>query len=492
MEEHKRGGFAGGVMKLVAGRGLSIAISLGTAPIVARLFAPGDFGIYGVIVAVGTWITSFACLGYFQAIPLTSDRWEMRALLRLCGLITLVLVGLSLLVPWAGRDLLIRLLGEPAAGPFLWFVPLFFLLNSLANITEHSLSRLERFGGLALFNFAVTNLTRLLTIAYGVLVGAGALGLILGNLAGLGGALLLGAAVLLPALRSPGPAPEQPWTLVRVARRHSQFPRVQMWNWVLAATSQSLPVLLLGGFFGAAVAGMFVYARNIILMPKNLLSTSVAQVFYPQGAREWEQGGSLGQSIRRSLKLLVLTTSFPAVLLALLGPVLFAVVFGERWREAGVYAQILSPWMFMEIVATPIALVLLITRRAHLALIYNLVLVVVRVGALVAGGLWAGSRVALLIFSLGSTAVMLHQLIYCLRLGGAGVREPAGLLLREAGRSLALLIPLALPAWWGLLPGWLVLVLAAAAAAIHFGLLLGREPMVRRELDRLLGRKERG
>ncbi len=475
-------------MKLVAGRGLSIAISLGTAPIVARLFAPGDFGVYGVIVAVGTWVTAFACLGYFQAIPLAGDRGEMRALLRLCGLITLVLTGLCLLLPWAGGDLLIRLLHKPGAGPYLWFVPLFFLLNSLANITEHSLSRLQRFGSLALFNFAVTNLSRLFTIAYGVLVGAGALGLILGNLAGVGGALVLGAAVLLPALAGPGPPGERPWTLARVARRHRQFPRVQMWNWVLSATSHSLPVLLLGGFFGAAVAGMFVYARNIILMPKNLISTSVAQVFYPQGAREWDQGGDLGQSIRRSLKLLVLTTSFPAVLLALLGPVLFAVVFGERWREAGVYAQILSPWMFMEIVATPIALVLLITRRAHLALAYNLVLVVVRVGSLLAGGLWAGARVALLIFSLGSAAVMLHQLWYCLRLGGAGVREPVGLVLREVGRSLLLLLPLALGAWWGLLPGWLVLVLSAAAAAWYFALLTGREPMLRRELERLWGR----
>ncbi len=488
MDEQKRGGFTGGVMKLVAGRGLSIAISLGTAPIVARLFAPGDFGIYGVIVAVATWITAFACLGYFQAIPLARDHWEMRALLRLCGLTTLVLTGLCLLLPWTGQDLFIRLLDKPGAGPYLWFVPLFFLLNSLANITEHSLSRLERFGGLALFNFAVTNLTRLFTIAYGVLVGAGALGLILGNLAGLGAALILGAMVMLPALATPGPPPERPWTLGRVARRHSQFPRVQMWNWVLSATSHSLPVLLLGGFFGAAVAGMFVYARNIILMPKNLISTSVAQVFYPQGAREWEQGGALGRSIRRSVKLLVLTTSFPAVLLALLGPVLFAVVFGDRWREAGVYAQILSPWMFMEIVATPIALVLLITRRAHLALIYNLVLVVVRVGSLALGGLWFGARLALVVFSLGSAAVMLHQFVYCLRLGGAGVREPAGLVLREAGRSVALLLPLALPAWWDLLPGWLVLVLAAGAAALHFSLLVGREPMVRRELERLLGR----
>ncbi|MBK6912263.1 MAG: hypothetical protein IPH11_00740 [Ignavibacteriales bacterium] len=38
-----------------------------------------------------------------------------------------------------------------------------------------------------------------------------------------------------------------------------------------------------------------------------------------------------------------------------MGPQIFAFVFGERWREAGVYSQYLTPWLLMNFVLSPIS-----------------------------------------------------------------------------------------------------------------------------------------
>lgn len=479
------GSFTSGIFKLVASRGLSLVIALGSAPVVARLFSPADFGIYGVVTAVGTWLASFACLSYFQAIPLASGRGEIRALIHLCLLLTLALFGISLVIPWAGADLLSRWLESPSARPFLWFAPFLFLLNSLASVAENTLSREQRFGSLALFNFATTNFTRLFTIAWGLAIGTGALGLIVCNLAGLAAALVIAGIALRPILAGDA-APA--CTMLQAARRHKKFPKVQMWNWVLDATSQSFPVLILGAYFNPAVVGLFVYARNIILMPRVLLSASVSQVFYPQGAREWEENQTLANSLARAMKIMTSTAVFPCLIIGLLAPVLFELAFGARWREAGVYAQILSPWMFTAIISAPVSLVLLVTNRAHLALRYNMAMLGVRVGGLALGGWLEGPRMALFFFSLGSAVVLAHQTCYCLRVGGAGLERPLKLLGAELLRSGAAAAPAAILYWMGG-PGWAVLGLAALGGGLHYLLLIRREEVVRRELGRLWGRK---
>jgi O-antigen/teichoic acid export membrane protein len=44
-----------------------------------------------------------------------------------------------------------------------------------------------------------------------------------------------------------------------------------------------------------------------------------------------------------------------ALVLLLVGPALFRVVFGPAWEPAGRYAQLLSPYMFFAFVASPLA-----------------------------------------------------------------------------------------------------------------------------------------
>ncbi len=471
--------FISGILKLVAGRGISLAVALVTAPIVARLFSAADFGIYGVIVAIGTWLVSFACLGYFQAIPLASTRVEMRALVRLSVLLTLILFGISLFIPWLGSDLLAGWMDSPSSQPFFWFASFLFLLNSLSSIAEYTLSREQRFGRLALYNFTTANVTRLLTIAWGVFIGAGALGLLVCNLAGLAVALIIAGITLRPVLfvSDGGSA----CTMKQVARQHEQFPKMQMWNWVLAATSKSFPVLILGAFFGPAVVGYFVYARNIVFSPITIFSSSVSDIFYPQGAKEWKEQRTMSRSLNRALKILIRTTVLPCFIIGALAPVLFELVFGDRWREAGVYAQILVPWLFMELVSGPTGLVFLIRKKANLALIYSVILVVVRVGSLALGGWLGGARLALILFSLSSTAVLLHQTYYCLRMMDFGLKKPIKLMAEELLFSAATTLPAALLFWFRG-SSWFVLGLVVLCGGLHYLILIRREKTILHEL----------
>jgi len=58
--------------------------------------------------------------------------------------------------------------------------------------------------------------------------------------------------------------------------------------------------------------------------------------------------------------------------LMLFAPQLFAIVFGDDWREAGVYALILSPWMALNFITSPLSQLPLVVGQQGRAFLYGL------------------------------------------------------------------------------------------------------------------------
>ena len=59
----------------------------------------------------------------------------------------------------------------------------------------------------------------------------------------------------------------------------------------------------------------------------------------------------------------------PTLLLILFGREIFAFVFGEDWREAGIYATILAPMALFRLVCAPLGGVLFIREKLNLILL---------------------------------------------------------------------------------------------------------------------------
>ena len=71
----------------------------------------------------------------------------------------------------------------------------------------------------------------------------------------------------------------------------------------------------------------------------------------------------------------------PLIFGALLAPDLFAKVFGEEWRRAGVLMAWMTPWFVMQFLASPVSMALHVANRQRAALLLQLFGVVVRVAA---------------------------------------------------------------------------------------------------------------
>ncbi len=166
---------------------------------------------------------------------------------------------------------------------------------------------------------------------------------------------------------------------------------------------------------------------------------------------------------------------------------MFELFLGANWREAGVYAQIMTPWLLVMLISSPTSTVFLIRRRAHITFIYVAVLLATQLGAVVAGGLLGGPRLAMMGFSGTGTIVLLHKLGFTLKLGEVSRRTAAVLLLKEIFRALFFLAPAALACWVAHRP-FVAIGLACAATTVHALLLYKRVPAVRRKLEVILAR----
>jgi len=142
-------------------------------------------------------------------------------------------------------------------------------------------------------------------------------------------------------------------TLRQLAIRHRDFPLLRTPQTLINALSQSLPILLLAGYFGASASGQYAIAIAVLGMPSGLIGGSVMSVFYPRINEAIRNGENARNLIIKTTIGMAVTGAVPFLIVIATGPFLFEFVFGEQWKTAGIYAQWLAPWLFFQYINKP-------------------------------------------------------------------------------------------------------------------------------------------
>jgi O-antigen/teichoic acid export membrane protein len=190
--------------------------------------------------------------------------------------------------------------------------------------------------------------------------GGGAIGLVAGDLAG----RVLSALRLGWSGRLTGVFGHFPWRGIRqAARTYARFPKYMAGASILNLTAIQIPFLLVPVYFGAAAAGHYFLAYRTLFMPASFIGAAIQPVFLGEAAERARGGHSLDQLTSR-LFLLLAAAYLPVYTVCLAGAgLLFPLVFGARWGEAGGLAQVLAPMTLMWSLARPICGMLLVRDR---------------------------------------------------------------------------------------------------------------------------------
>jgi O-antigen/teichoic acid export membrane protein len=368
------------VATVATGAAAAQGITMAFAPLLTRLYGPEAFGVQGVFVSVVGLLGVVAALGYPMAIVLppagAAGDAEAASLVRLSlalGLVTALLSGLMLLV--VGADLL-ALLNAQAVQPYMAYIPLAMFGTVLAAVLGQWLVRRQAFALGALGGAGASLLLNAGKAALGLVQPTAATLVATHTLAGLAGtagtalaarwrgawgglhggqtpAESAAAAASAASAASAAMASQAPLPMAETARRHADFPRYRTPQNLINAFSQSLPLLMLAGSFGAASAGQYAVAMAVLAVPSSLIGSSVMSVFYPRITAAVHGGEDARALIVQATGGMAGMGALPFGLVLIAGPALFSLVFGADWRQAGVYAQWLALWMFFQYVNMP-------------------------------------------------------------------------------------------------------------------------------------------
>jgi O-antigen/teichoic acid export membrane protein len=394
---------------LAGATGVSQAAVVIASPILTRLYVPADFGAYGAAVSVVAVVAVVACLRYEQAIPLPDSSETAASLIVLClGLATGTTVLTGIVLALEG-DRLAAALGTPAIGSL--FVPMVMaLLGGSLYMTMASWAvRVAAFSDLARTRVTQAGGLVALQLGFGI-VRAGAAGLVLGDAVGRSAGTWRLARIFWRS--EAGTVRRVGVRSIRAAAvRYRRFPLLSAPSAVLDIVAIQAPTLILLALFGTTVTGWFVLASRVATFPNALAAASVGPVFLAESARQRrEEPAALRATFKAAVKRLVLLGIGPTLLLAVGCPLLFPTVFGQTWADAGLYAAILAPMFFAQLVTSPVSGILTVLERQDLHLareLGSIAVLAIAVAVSVGGQLGAIQVVAVL-----SAAGTVNALVY--------------------------------------------------------------------------------
>lgn len=403
------------VLTLLTGTGLAQLIALAAAPLLSRLYTPEDFGVFALYLSVVSLLAILATGRYELAIVLPEDDDDARHLLALALLISLVVSAASLGLVLLFGDWLALRSGHASLAGWLLLLPLSVLFTAVINTFTCWANRRQQYPQLALNRVAQSGGAAAASVGLGV-AGWASAGLLAGSVLGQG----LSAAMLAVQTRGALCSPRrlERARLSSLLRRYINFPRVNLPHALLDALQASALLALLGAAFGSQVLGWYAFALRIARAPLAMLGASVGQVFQQRAAQVFNEGGDLAGLARRTT-LRLAWFAVPFALLMAVAPALFAWAFGPGWREAGVYALILTPWMLLNFLTSPLSQLPLVVGQQGRALAFG---VAYQVSMLAPYALaWAlgwGVQMALGVQSAASSVVLIAYGVWLHRLAG--------------------------------------------------------------------------
>lgn len=478
----------GPILQLATSRGLVLAVSIATAPIVGRMFPPDAYGALNILNAVVSIFGVVATLGYVSAIPLAATPSEGRNLFVICSSLIAITTTLVALVALFGGEQLAVFFHEPQLAGYALFLPLLFFFVAVRQLLDTTLSYQRRFAAVAIRGFAETAGLRFMQICVCPLAGltGSALGLLIsGATSSCLASFVAGLTSVRDVLRKVN-EPISRASLVAAAKRHKQFPLVGCWSTMLNAATVGLPTMILGYRFSVVEVGLYGMAFTMVTLPLSLFTASAGQVFYVEAGQRVARGESASPAVQQMVRMLSALTAFPLVVVLLLGPLIFEVFFGAKWREAGVYAQILVPWMALVVFFSPLSTAFAIFDRQAEGLFWNFVLLVGRFSTLFFGGIFFDIRKTLAIFSLFSTLLIALLFFRLLRLFATSRLGVLLHIIRSYIEPLLLSSPSAV-AYWGFHNKTIALVALAAASLVYGFVLFRRYPHIVRAIAAKIG-----
>lgn len=395
--------------KLLSANVIAQVIGFLIYPLLTRLFSADEFGLMNLFLSISGILILIANADYQNAIVLPKETERGVACFQISFMLSL-LVSLACFATLPFKQSIAALFNAPQLANYLYLLPWFVFIGALSIQLNTWYTRTKKFGNIAInqVSQSVTAsgfkyISGLLGFTNGGLIWGSVIGQLLGIVASL-------TQTARQSLKSLFKWDKQ--IIGEVAKTYQNFPKYTLPKSLVNNFSYNLPILLLTPFFSLTEIGLFGMAITLAFRPLNMISNSLYQVFYQKSAEKYQNKQTLLHFFTKyiSKTSMIVVPSFMVLFFML--PTLIQWFLGDDWEVTGHYIQVMLPWLFMSVLAAPIAYLSDLFAQQRKGLLFEIAIVVSRTIGLIIGILCNDFYVAIVGYCIASATIIFLQIIW--------------------------------------------------------------------------------
>lgn len=394
---------AGNISKLLTGAVVAQLLTFAASPIITRIYGPAAVGAQGAFVSLVTMTSVIFALGYPYAIVLPKRDIEARIITKISLISSIALLIVLTTIILIAEDQIIRVLNAPALRENLVLVPSASFAVCISIISGQWLARRGQFGRSARATAYGSLISNLLKVTAGPLFPSSRT-LVISYIINYLAISAIGSPKNILNQRRSTYAPRR--YLRPIALKYGDFATLRTPQALLSACSIGLPIIIITALSGPEAAGQYSIALSILFLPVNLFGSALNSAFYPRVTELLRQKADVVPIIKKATGLAFLIGVPGYTAGALLGPVIFPLIFGQQWVQSGAFAQALAPMLLFQFATRPVVASIPAIRLQGMLLKHEIITALIRVSSL-----WAAFAAfknpvsAVAVFSLASAAM---------------------------------------------------------------------------------------
>ena len=356
--------FSRNVLTLMTGTTIAQAIPIAISPILTRIYTPKDFGIFALYISISSIFATIATGRYELAIMLPKKDEDAINIVVLSIILSLVISLLTFIIVFFFNSQITAILGNEEIKNWLYFIPLTVLLTGIYQAFNYWSNRKKQYRRLVSSKVIQSTTTATTNLSLGF-SGLGSNGLIFGGILG----QAIATSVLIKMVLAKDKAKFKYTNKLKVfalAKKYKKLPFLSLPNALIDAIRVSGINILMTTFYSVTVLGQFSLAWKMIQVPMGIVGASLAQVFFQKVATT--DSTHLMHLTQNLISKSILVAMPIFLIIYFFATDIFIIVFGKEWVIAGEIASILTPWLFLNFLTSPLGNIFIVLNKQEIVL----------------------------------------------------------------------------------------------------------------------------
>ncbi len=340
------------------------------APILSRVYTEGQLGTYTLILTAVGMFESAICLRYDLILVSEKNGLRIRSLAFSCMRIAFLLAAL-ITIGYTGYLVATSQLSWTNAWLGAFVFPALVCASIILILTAIN-NRSSQYKNIALASLTQGVVHNGLSALLGIFHTTGVLGLIAGRIAGYVSYIFV--AKRTSAVRALKTQPLLPLKeRIRTLEENKRQAIFSTPAVIISCWAYSIINLFISQLYGIEMLGLYSYSYRLLGLPLAVISANISRMFFRDASNEYQNKFTMKRSFLKMLIPVAMISVVMVIGFQLYAPTVFSLVLGERWREAGVFVQILAPMYGVRLLSNSFTNATIVVNKQFISLVLQVI-----------------------------------------------------------------------------------------------------------------------